>query len=123
MMPLCLRRFGLSRSWFLRIEDILEAIERILRYTAAMTEDEFIADDKTIDAVVRNMTVIGEAANFVPEEVQVAHAVIPWAKMRAFRNVVVHEYFGVSNAILWQTIQVNLPPLVAPLKKILESDG
>ena len=104
----------------MRIEDILEAIERVFRYTAGMDEKAFAEDEKTVDAVIRNMTVIGEAARFIPQEVEANYTHIPWAKMRGFRNVVVHEYFGVSTAILWQTVQANLPPLVPELRQILE---
>ena len=99
----------------MRVEDI----ERITRYTAGMDEEAFTEDEKTLDAVIRNMTVIGEAARFIPAAVEAKYAQIPWAKMRGFRNVVVHEYFGVSTAILWQTVQTNLPPLVPELKQIL----
>ena len=113
----------MSGDWRLRVEDILEAIERISRCTQNMDEVAFTADDKTVDAVIRNMTVIGEAANYIPEDIQLSYPEIPWAKMRAFRNVVVHEYFGVSNAILWQTIQTNLPSLVNPLQAMLAGNS
>lgn len=104
----------------MRVEDILEAVERISRYTAGMDEKTFTEDEKTVDAVIRNMTVIGEAARFIPPEVETEYAHVPWTKMRGFRNVVVHEYFGVSTAILWQTVQANLPPLVPELRRILQ---
>lgn len=107
------------RNWRLRLEDILESIARIADYTKGMDEAAFASDQKTIDAVIRNMVVIGEAARFIPSELETKYPHIPWAKMRGFRNVVIHEYFGVSVAILWQTVQRNLPPLVPDLKQIL----
>ncbi len=106
------------RDFKLRIEDILEAIEKALRYTKDMSFDNFAADEKTIDAVVRNVTVIGEAARHVPDEITSKHGEIPWAEMRDIRNVVVHEYFGVSTKILWETILNDLPPLAEALKKL-----
>ena len=65
------------------------------------------------------MTVIGEAANFIPEDIRQAYPQIPWDKMRGFRNIVVHKYFSVSLPLLWQTTQTNLPPLVENLEQIL----
>jgi uncharacterized protein with HEPN domain len=108
------------RNWRLRIRDILEATAAIEEYTAGMDLKAFAADRKTIDAVVRNVTVIGEAANAVPAEVASAHPEIPWKVMRDFRNVVVHVYFGVDSQILWDTVRNDLPPLVAPLQAILQ---
>jgi uncharacterized protein with HEPN domain len=108
------------RDWKLRLEDVLEAIPRIDRYTAGMDYDSFRADDKTIDAVVRNLEVIGEAARHIPEEVQKQYPDIPWARMRDVRNVLIHEYFGVSVSIVWQTVRDDLPPLVPLLSKAIQ---
>jgi uncharacterized protein with HEPN domain len=110
----------LARNWRIRIEDMLEAIERITRYTANMDEATFSTDQKTIDAVIRNMIVIGEAARFIPADIEAQYTHTPWSKMRGFRNVIVHEYFGVSTTILWQTVHANLPPLIPDLKRILD---
>ena len=110
------------REWRFRVRDILEAIAAVQGYTAGMDLDRFAADRKTVDAVLRNLIVIGEAATHLPESVGEHHPQLPWADMRALRNFVVHEYFGVSDAIIWDTIQRNLPPLVEPLRHILESE-
>jgi len=103
----------------MRVQDILEAIAKIQRYTAGMDYDTFQADEKTVDAVVRNFQIIGEAAQYIPAEVEARWPQLPWADMRDMRNVVIHEYFGVSRAILWQTIVDDLPPLPALLQQIL----
>lgn len=108
------------RDWRLRVEDILESIHRVMRYTEGMDEASFAVDEKTVDAVLRNMTVIGEAARAVPPDIATRYPEVPWAKMRDFRNIVVHEYFSISLPILWQTVQANLPPLVPVLERILE---
>ena len=110
------------REWKLRIEHILEALDRIGRYTQGMTFEEFAADERTIDAVVRNFTVIGEAARHVPAEVTSQYPSLPWREMWDMRNIVVHAYFGVSEQILWDTIQTDLPPLLAPLREVLERE-
>ncbi len=107
------------RNWQLRISDILQAIAKIQAYTSAMDFPRFAADEKTVDAVVRNITVIGEAARAVPDAVVTAHPEIPWQDMRGMRNVVVHAYFGLNLQILWDTIQNDLRPLVSPLQALL----
>jgi uncharacterized protein with HEPN domain len=106
------------REWRFRIHDLLDAIESIRAYTEGMDFTAFRNDRKTVDAVVRNLTIIGEAAARVPEKAVRAYPDVPWAEMRAMRNLVVHEYFGVSDRILWDTVRANLPSLVAPLKVI-----
>ena len=110
-----------ERGWKLRISDILEAMTAIQDYTAWMDLNNFAEDLKTVDAVVRNFTIIGEATNRIPEQVINENQEIPWREMSDMRNIVVHEYFGVSDKILWETIQSDLPPLVPLLQKLLES--
>lgn len=112
-----------GRDWKLRIEDILESIAKIQRYTAEITSEVFAADEMRVDAVVRNIIIIGEAARNIPTELQERYPQVPWDEMRGIRNVVVHEYFGVSLPILWQTVKQNLPPLVKLLKAILEQQS
>ncbi|MCL4530845.1 MAG: DUF86 domain-containing protein [Chloroflexi bacterium] len=108
------------RDWKIRISDILECIQRITTYTQDMTQNEFQADQKTIDAVLRNLEIIGEAARLIPEKITKQYPDIPWDEMRAMRNIVIHEYFGVNLNIIWHTTQVNLPSIVDSLKEILE---
>jgi uncharacterized protein with HEPN domain len=84
-----------SKDWRLRIEDILESISAIQKYIEGADFQSFAAAAKTVDAVVRRFTIIGEAANHVPSEVTVGCPSIPWRKMRQMRNVVVHAYSGV----------------------------
>ena len=105
------------REWRIRVQDILDSIAAIQTYTAGMDYAAFAQDRKTIDAVLRNITVIGEAASQVPDLVQAASPEVPWRDMR---DVVVHEYFGVNRQILWDTIQTNLPPLIPPLHALLD---
>lgn len=107
------------KNWLFRINDILDAVSAIETYVSGMTYEDFVSDRKTVDAVVRNMIIIGEAAVHIPEEICVAHAEIPWQDMSAMRNFVVHEYFGVSDRILWDTVRIDLPPLVPVLNKIV----
>ncbi len=110
----------LPRDWRLRVQDILNAIAAIQSYTAGMDYSAFARDRRTVDAVLRNITVIGEAANRIPEAIQVASPEIPWVDMRDMRNVVVHEYFGINQHILWDTTQMDLPSLVDRLQGLLD---
>jgi uncharacterized protein with HEPN domain len=107
------------KDWKVRIEDILEAVERIRRYTTGMSERQFIADDRTVDAVIRNLEVIGEAAKRVPPHVTEHHPEIPWARMNEMRNILVHEYHSVDPAIIFDSARHDLPPLVGPLRSLL----
>jgi len=109
-----------SRQWRLRIEDILEAISNIAQYTSGMDFETFQADQKTVDAVVRNLEIIGEAARNVPPPVRAYHPAVPWERMVAIRNVLIHEYSGVSVPIVWRTIKEDLPPLASMLREVLK---
>ena len=107
------------RDWRLRVEDILEAATRAQRYVAGMDLAAFVADDRTLDAVSRCFGIIGEAVAHVPKDVVAAHPEIPWAEMRAMRNIVVHEYFGVTSETLWKTAREDLPAIIEPLRQLL----
>jgi uncharacterized protein with HEPN domain len=109
------------REWRLRVEDILDAATRAQRYVADMDLGAFAADERTLDAVSRCFGIVGEAATHVPKEIVAAHPEIPWADMRAMRNIVVHEYFGVTTETLWKTAREDLPTVIEPLRKLLSA--
>ncbi len=111
------------RDWPLRLEDILEATSRIQAYTSGMDREAFFSDTKTLDAVIRNFIVIGEAARYLPEEVINRYPEVPWAEMGAMRNFVIHQYPEIEPQIVWDTITRNLPPLVPLLERILAETG
>ena len=111
------------REWGIRIEDIVAAIELILEYTHEMDRATFRSDRRTVDAVVRNLIIIGEAANHVPDAVVATHPEIPWARMRGMRNLAVHEYFGVDEDVLWDTVKLNLPALLPLLRSMLGGES
>ncbi|MCK5914883.1 MAG: DUF86 domain-containing protein [Deltaproteobacteria bacterium] len=94
-------------------------MERISDYVEGIDYDSWLKDRKTIDAVVRNLEIIGEAATHVPDEVQEKFADIPWYQMKAMRNILIHEYFGVDNEVLWKIIRDDLPLLRIGLRKVL----
>jgi len=105
--------------WEDRVRDILTAIEKIQRYTSGLSFEAFSNDEKTVDAVVRNLSIIGEASRHIPTDVQSRTSSIPWADMRGMRHRIVHEYLTVDVAIVWQTVTEDLPPLVGLLRSLL----
>ncbi len=107
------------RDWRFRVQDILDAIERVQRHVSGADLASFLGNEVVVDAVSYCLGVIGEAARHVPEDVTSTHPELPWAEMRAMRNVVVHEYFGVTLETLWKTASEDLPGLVIPLRKLL----
>lgn len=108
-----------KRKWKFRLRHVIEAIQRIEQYTGGISFEQFSIDTKTFDAVVRNLTVIGEAARHVPDEVESAFPDMPWSEMRALRNILTHEYDRIDVRIIWDTIRDDLPPLVPMLEKVL----
>ena len=107
----------------MRVGDILDAVEAALNYVKGMDFETFRRDRRTVDAVIKNFVVIGEAVGDVPDEIISAHVEIPWRIMRRMRNVMVHRYFGIDETVLWETIRDDLPPLVPLLRKVLVDEA
>lgn len=107
-----------EKSIKLYTDDILSSILKIEEYLGNLTFDDFKSDSKTIDAVVRNLEIIGEAANNIPELFIEEHRDIPWREMITMRNKVIHEYFGVDIDILWQTVTQDLPKLKIQIENL-----
>ena len=101
----------MHRDYRLYLDDILEAIDRIRVYVQDMDDEAFVSDRKTQDAVVRNLELIGEASRNLSDELKARSNEIEWSKIIAFRNILVHEYFGVSIPIVWDIIQNKPDPL------------
>ena len=102
----------------LLIEDILESIEKIESYIENMSFENFQNDSKTVDAVVRNLEIIGEASNHLPEDFKERYSQIEWFKMVGLRHRIVHEYFGVDLNIIWTIIQKELTDLKKDIELI-----
>lgn len=103
-----------------RLEDILEAIERISRHTVRGRE-AFEAEELVQTWVVHHIEIIGEAARALSEELRDANPGIPWSALVAMRNVLVHQYFGLNLARIWGTVERDLPRLADQVRAILES--
>lgn len=107
----------------LLISDILESAHKILEYTSGMNFEEFTRDSKTVDAVIRNFEIIGEAANRLPEAFKETYQDIDWQRIRGFRNRIIHDYFGIDYSIVWVIKDRFLPIMIAQLKPILDSNN
>ena len=112
-----------KRNVILFIQDILEAIGNIEEFTQNMGFEEFIADKKTRDAVVRNLEVIGEAAKNIPDEIKQEYSEIEWKAVTGMRDKLIHEYFGVSNPIVWETVTNDIIIFKKQIKVILEREN
>lgn len=107
-----------NRQPHLLIFDIIESGSKILSYTEGLTFDDFINDSKTIDAVIRNFEIIGEAANRLPEDFKNKNLNIDWHRIIGFRNRIVHDYMGIDYSIVWEIKNSFLPTLLANLKSL-----
>lgn len=83
----------------------------MLRYTTNMTFEQFQKDDKTYDAVMCNLEIIGEASKRLPDSVRAMMPDIEWSKATGLRNIVAHAYFGISDEIVWDVVQNKIPPM------------
>ncbi|MBQ4386114.1 MAG: DUF86 domain-containing protein [Prevotella sp.] len=102
-----------------RLIHIRESIDRVLRYTQAKTFDDLLADDMMYYAVVKNIEMMGEAANMLTSEFQSAHPQIPWKMVKGMRNYIVHEYFQIDNVVVWDVITKEIVPLREQIEKYL----
>ena len=101
------------------LEDILGAIRKIHRYTHDLPQEAFAADDKTVDAVVRNLEVIGDAVKPVPADLRATQPGVEWQKIAGLRDILIHQYFGVDADILWDIVQTKLPTLESAVTALL----
>jgi len=115
--------FMSKRDTTLLLEDMLQAALKIKRYVKNLAYDAFLADDKTIDAVVRNFEIIGEAANRIDPNFKEAHPEIEWNRIRGFRNRIIHEYFGIDYEIVWTIVESYLDEIIDWLETLLENEN
>lgn len=109
----------MSREYRLFLEDMRKACDKVIRFTQQLTREQFVADEKTFDAVMRDLEIIGEAAKHIPPEVRAQYPDVDWRKMSGLRDVVIHEYFGIDVELIWDIITHEVPGLLPRLNRIL----
>ena len=108
------------RDYKLYLDDIIEATKRIEKYTKGLTLERFKKNDLTIDGVVRNLEIIGEAVKNIPTNVKDKHPDIEWKKIAGLRDILAHEYFGIDVDILWDIVDNKLPELKKEISCLLK---
>jgi uncharacterized protein with HEPN domain len=101
------------------LEDILEATRKITAYTGSLSKAAFLDDEKTIDAVVRNLEVIGEAVKNLPDDLRARHSAVEWKEIAGLRDILIHEYFGLDAEIVWDIVQNKVPALDREVRTML----
>ncbi|WP_128545776.1 HepT-like ribonuclease domain-containing protein [Larkinella soli] len=112
-----------ERSNLVLLADMVEAIEAVRNYTEGLDFDTFMSAPMVRDAVVRNVQVLGEAANRVAKPFREQHPQIEWMRIIRSRHVLVHDYFGIDYEIVWKIISVHFPPLRQALEEIIKAEN
>jgi len=109
-----------TRDWRLFADDVVEACTKIRRFVADMTFDAFVADERTYDAVIRNLEVIGEAAKNLPEDVLSRAPEVEWRKIRGMRDILAHGYFSLDAKVVWDTATTKLDVLERAVRDLIK---
>ena len=110
-----------GRTYFDFLQDMVDACAACLDFVSGLEITDYLQDSKTMQAVARLIGIIGEAANHIPGDVQLLAPEIPWGEIVGMRNRLIHEYFDVDHEIVWRTVQDNLTPLTASVRRLLDS--
>ncbi len=111
----------MKRKQSLYLGDIKNAIESIMTFTNGMTFNKFCDDDRTFSAVIRKIEIIGEAAKNISSEIVESNPEIPWSVMARMRDKIIHGYFGIDAAIIWKTVQEDLPEILPLITSLCDS--
>jgi len=104
------------REWQLFLDDIVHACEKVILFCEGLDQKSFFEQEMVLDATLRNLTIIGEAVTKIPEDVRQRYADVEWNRIVAFRNVAMHEYFGLDRDIVWDVVTRKVPELLKALK-------
>lgn len=101
------------------LEHILESIRWIEIYTESFSQEKFLKNVQLQDCVTRRLEIIGEAVKNIPGTLKDQHPNIPWKKIAGIRDIVIHEYFGVDNILIWKIVKQDIPKLKENILKLL----
>lgn len=107
-----------SRDKSLFLRDMQQCCAKVMRYTHGLSQDQFFSNELVVDAVLRNLELLGEAAKQIPTEVQQRHPIVPWRRIAGLRDVLAHVYFGLEEDTIWQTIGHSIPALAEQLDAV-----
>jgi uncharacterized protein with HEPN domain len=111
----------MSRDELMYLQDMADSCARILQYTEHLTKSDLIGDQRSYDAVVRNLEIIGEAAKHLSADLRACFPGIEWRRIAGMRDMLSHAYFGIDNDILWDVVQNKIPPLLAVIAAYLRA--
>jgi uncharacterized protein with HEPN domain len=109
----------MSRIVSLFIKDILQNMNDAMEFIEGISYDQFAADKKTLNAVLRSIEVIGEATKNIPDEVRAKYPQVPWKEMAGMRDKVIHSYFGVDRETVWLVIKDSIPAIKPLMQQVL----
>lgn len=108
----------MSREWQLYVADMKACCQRVSEYTAALSREEFLSRRLVYDATLRNIELLGEAARNIPADARALAPGIPWRRIVAVRNVLIHGYLGIDDDIIWDIVRNENEKLLAALEKL-----
>jgi len=112
-----------ERDFRVYCADILDSGSAIMEFVNGLSFKEFCDDRKTYSAVIREFKIIGEAVGNLPDRLKQRHPDIEWQDIKDFRNLLIHEYFGVDLEIVWKVIKDDLPSLLGAIKEIIRENS
>lgn len=109
------------RSWRIRLQDMLKAIDEVAALVSHPDFESFRKDRAAILASLTCIHILGEASNHIPKEIKQKYPELPWSQIRGMRNRIAHEYFEIDESIVWATCKIDFPKLRPLLVKVLDS--
>lgn len=111
-----------KRKPIVYLHDILESIDLIESFISTIDEDSFYSNVEKQDAVLRRLEIIGEAVKQLPDRIRDSNSIIPWRQIAGMRDMIIHEYFGITLEMIWVVVTEDLPELKDEIQKIIAEE-